>query len=223
MFKKDVYSLFQLRLSKKTTQGLCRGRTNITHSSRADTAELSRQHYDVTALEHALGGTDAPPTTPNVRRTKVQQGQGQLVPTLDEQWRQHELQHGSPDRRHQQHCAQSSGAATAADSKQRTSRVTFDPIEQAPPPSKRQIVVDLQAISHRPDSNTGHDNDHATFAVPHLAIRSPSPIKNISSDAVTSPAHLIKTFRQNELRQKEVRNLLEDVRELNMLTDHLGE
>ena len=80
---------------------------------------------------------------------------------------------------------------------------------------RRNIVVDVPQVEE----------------VPSFVVQSPSP--NVSfhhevgenRDSVERHRNgvLYKTFKQNELRKREISNLLEDVKELNQLTRHLEE
>ena len=202
--------MLQLPLNKKTSQGLYRGKTSMMQQFGGSESIHKRQQLFNSKTQSAHVGTNAPPTTPNVRRQPLINEEAQFIPTLDEQRRLHELQHSTASvaATEQQcvFCAQ----VQPDDSKDKrdTPRVTFDPHCSVQSPSRRQIVVDL-----RP-AHIGNTE----FTVPHLAIRSPSPIKDVATEKTS--VNLIKTFRQNELRQKEIKNLLEDVRELNTLSDH---
>ena len=117
--------------------------------------------------------------------------------------------------------------------------VTFENDSSETSSTRRHIVIDLpdvgsdgresSAAAAAAITGTGNSsNETGTNAngsdVPDVIVRSPSPTKQhfmVRKEKERPAGHLIKTFKQNELREKEVRNLLEDVKELNSFTESL--
>lgn len=66
----------------------------------------------------------------------------------------------------------------------------------------------------------GHNRKQIVVDMPSLVFNAPTPE---GSDLETRTAFLSKAYKQNELRHRELKNLLDDVKELNKRTDDLSE